>query len=294
MIKMKNNVNNKNLFSAKSRKYVLRCLKVGEDINALNEHGQNSLFKCDYPEAMLAMIDAGINIHQLDNNGKNALFYARNTEAMKILIDHGIDINHRSHSGQSVLMNIPVTTEAMELLLRSGLDIHSQDTEGRTLLFTPLFAYEYILLINAGCDINHRDHYGETAFDYLQSTQYTIALTYCIHLKNSSPVIFKHLTLVSAELMVELKKQGTNFSIDKQCRISTDESDTKKIIMGINNLTDLTHVTFYVAHPKLPIEKYASKSFIKFLINGDIIVDMDLLKDRNFYNEIIQYKKRKA
>lgn len=286
-----NKKSNDSLFNAKSKKDVIRLLKMGVDINTLNEHGQNALFHCRSPEAMRAMLDAGINIHHLDNRAENALFHSNDIKIIDILIRNGININHRNQSDQLAFPNFSVTPEVMTLLIESGLDIHSLDNNGRTLLFKPLLADIYILLIEAGCDINHRDHNGQTAFDFLQSSQYDLALIYSIHLKDHSPVIFKHLTYASVELMFELNTQGTDFSIGNPCSVSLDENETKELITVARKITDLSHVTFCLGHSELPIVKYASKSLIKFLIDCNITVDTDLLKDRNLYNEIIQYKK---
>lgn len=290
---MKNNIkkSNNDLFNAKSKNDITRLLKMGADINTLNEHGQNALFHCRSAKAMQAMIDAGINIHHLDNKAENALFHINDNSMIEFLIRKGININHRNQSGQLAFPKFSVTPEVMILLIESGLDIHSLDNNGRTLLFNPLFAYIYILLIEAGCDINHRDHNGQTAFDFLQSSQYDIALAYSIHLKDHSPVTFKHLTYASVELMYELNNQGIDFNIDNQCRISVDENEAKEIITVARVITDLSHVTFCLGNSDLPIIKYASKSLIKFLIDCNITVDTDLLKDRDLYDEIIHYKK---
>ncbi|MGC6096748.1 ankyrin repeat domain-containing protein [Citrobacter portucalensis] len=290
-MKNKNKKSNDSLFNAKSKKDVIRLLKMGVDINILNEHGQNALFHCHFPEAMQAMIDAGINIHHLDNRSENALFHINDIKTIDILIRNGININHRNQSGQLAFPNFSVTPEAMTLLIESGLDIHTLDNNGRTLLFNPLLADIYILLIEAGCDINHRDHNGQTAFDFLQSSQYDLALAYSIHLKDSSPVIFKHLTYISIELMLEMNHQGIDFIIDNQCRLSLDESEAKEIISIARNITDLSQVTFCLGLSEIPIIKYASKSLIKFLIECNITVDTDLLKGRDLYDDIIQYKK---
>ncbi|EBJ7122014.1 hypothetical protein DY703_07500 [Salmonella enterica] len=243
---------------------------------------------------MQAMIDAGINIHHLDNCAENALFHTHDKKSIETLIHNGININHRDQSGQLAFPNFSVIPEVMTLLIESSLDIYSLDNNGHTLLFTPLLADIYILLIEAGCDINHRDNNGQTAFDFLQSSQYDLALSYSIHLKDRSPVIFKHLTYASVELMFELKAQGIDFSIGNTCRVSTDEKETKEIITVAKKITDLSHVTFCLGHSELPIIKHASKSFIKFLIDCNITVNTDLLKDRDLYDEIIQYKKIKS
>ncbi|EAB1940367.1 hypothetical protein JXW80_000035 [Salmonella enterica] len=289
---MKNKIikSNDDLFNAKSKNDITRLLKMGTDINTLNEHEQNALFHCRTPEAMQAMIDAGINIHHLDNRTENALFHINDIKIIESLIRNGININHKNQSGQLAYPNFSVTPEVMTLLIESGLDIHSLDNNGRTLLFNPLFADIYILLIEAGCDINHRDHNGQTAFDFLQSSQYDIALAYSIHLKDHSPVTFKHLTYASVELMFELNNQGIDFNIDNQCRISIDENEAKEIIMVVREITDLSYVTFCLGNSGLPIIKHASKSFIKFLIDCNITVDTDLLKNQDIYDEIIQYK----
>lgn len=289
-MKNKNNKNNDSLFTAKSKKDVIRLLKMGVDINTLNEHGQNALFHCRTLKAAQAMVDAGINIHHLDNKAENALFHINDKNIIELLIRNGININHRNQSGQLAFPNFSVTPEVMTQLIGSGLDIHSLDNHGRTLLFNPLLADIYILLIEAGCDINHRDHNGQTAFDFLQSSQYDIALVCSVHLKDRSPVIFKHLTYSSVELMFELNQQGIDFGIGTQCRLSIDENEAKEIITIAMKITDLSHVTFCLGHAELPIVKYASKSFIKFLIDCNITVDTDLLKDRDIYDEIIQYK----
>lgn len=290
----KNNKTNGNLFNAKSKKDVIRLLKNGVNINSLNEHRQNGLFHCRTPEAVQAMIDAGINIHHLDNRAENALFHINDKKIIESLIRNGININHKNQSGQLAYPNFSVTPEVMTLLIESGLDIHSLDNNGRSLLFTPLLADIYILLIKAGCDINHRDHHGQTAFDFLQSSQYDIALACSVYLKDRSPVIFKHLTYASIELMYELNKQGIDFKIDNQCRVSLDENETKEIITVAREITDLSHVTFCLGHSEIPIIKYASQSFIKFLIDCNITVNTDLLKDRDFYNKIVQYKNIKS
>lgn len=199
-MKNKNKKSNDSLFNAKSKKDVIRLLKMGVDINTLNEHGQN------------------------------ALFHINDIKTIDILIRNGININHRNQSGQLAFPNFSVTPEVMTLLIESGLDIHSLDNNGRTLLFNPLLADIYVLLIEAGCDLNHRDHNDQTGFDFLQSSQYDLALAYSIHLKDRSPVTFKHLTYASVELMFELNEQGIDFNIDNQCRLSLDESETKEII----------------------------------------------------------------
>lgn len=69
----------------------------------------------------------------------------------------------------------------------------------------------YDTLIEAGCNINHKNNHGQTAFDYWQAGNYSIVGKYThwepekdnyirflirnIHLKNSSKIVFKDITL---------------------------------------------------------------------------------------------------
>lgn len=69
-MKNKNTENTDSLFSAKSKKDVIRSLNKCIGINALNEYGQNALFFCNSSEATQAMLDAGINTHHLDNRAE--------------------------------------------------------------------------------------------------------------------------------------------------------------------------------------------------------------------------------
>lgn len=89
--------------------------------------------------------------------------------------------------------------------------------------------------------------------------------------------------------MSELNKQGIDFSINNQCRVSLDENEIKEIITVVREITELSHVTFCFGYSELPVVKHASKSLIKFLIDCNITVDTDLLKNRELYDEIIQY-----
>ncbi|RAY45254.1 hypothetical protein DP200_25715, partial [Enterobacter hormaechei subsp. oharae] len=164
MISRENNKNN--LFRVKSKNGVLRCLKAGMDINMCNSKGQTALFTCNVPEAIQAMIDADIDIHHLDNDGNNALFYAQNVETVELLVSNGINVNHRNKSGTLAIQHIDVSPGLVKYLIKAGLDIHTKDSYGNSFLFIPFEGYVYDALIEAGCDINHKNLSGQTAFDY--------------------------------------------------------------------------------------------------------------------------------
>lgn len=98
---IKNKSINDCLFNAKSKKDVVRLLKMGADINALDEHGQN------------------------------ALFHIKDKRIIDSLIRNGVNINHRNRSGQLAFPNFSVTPDIMRLFNESELYIQSLDNNGR-------------------------------------------------------------------------------------------------------------------------------------------------------------------
>ncbi|EAY4528918.1 ankyrin repeat domain-containing protein, partial [Salmonella enterica] len=241
------NESNKNdLFHVKSKNGVLRCLKAGVDINTCNDKGQTALFTCNVPEAIQAMIDADIDIHHLDNDGNNALFYAQNVETVELLVSNGINVNHRNKSGTLSIQHIDVSPGLVKYLIKAGLDIHAKDSYGNSFLFIPFEGYVYDALIEAGCDINHKNISGQTAFDHWQSGNQGIVGKYThwesendnyirflirnIHLKDSSKIVFKNITFKSIELLSLLIKQKNEFEISDKCIIKPTNADAKKLI----------------------------------------------------------------
>ncbi|ELK9444353.1 ankyrin repeat domain-containing protein, partial [Escherichia coli] len=243
MISRENNKNN--LFRVKSKNGVLRCLKAGMDINMCNSKGQTALFTCNVPEAIQAMIDADIDIHHLDNDGNNALFYAQNVETVELLVSNGINVNHRNKSGTLAIQHIDVSPGLVKYLIKAGLDIHTKDSYGNSFLFIPFEGYVYDALIEAGCDINHKNISGQTAFDHWQSENNSIVGKYThweskndnymrflirnIHLTNSSKIVFKNITFKSIELLSLLIKQKNEFEISDKCIITPTNADAKKL-----------------------------------------------------------------
>ncbi|HIB8853426.1 TPA: ankyrin repeat domain-containing protein [Klebsiella pneumoniae] len=306
MISRENNKNN--LFRVKSKNGVLRCLKAGMDINMCNSKGQTALFTCNVPEAIQAMIDADIDIHHLDNDGNNALFYAQNVETVELLVSNGINVNHRNKSGTLAIQHIDVSPGLVKYLIKAGLDIHTKDSYGNSFLFIPFEGYVYDALIEAGCDINHKNLSGQTAFDYWQSENHSIAGKYThweskndsyirflirnIHLKDSSKIVFTNITFKSIELLSLLIKQKNEFEISIKCIITPTNADVKKLILQLKKLTDISHVWFYINSTYL-LTHYAGRLLIKWLICHDIKVDIESLKERYFYEEILQEKSQR-
>lgn len=301
-------INNNALFSVKSRNGVLRCLKSGVNINTCNNKGQTALFTCNVPEAIQAMIEAGININHLDNDGSNALFYAQNVETVELLVSNGINVNHLNESGTLAIQHIDVSPGLLKYLIKAGLDIHAKDSFGNSFLFIPFEGYVYDALIEAGCDINHKNIKGQTAFDHWQSNEYGIPGRYThwesrkdnyirflmrnIHFKDSSKIVFKHITFKSIELLSLLIHQKIEFEVSDKCIITASNDDIKKLILQLKKLTDISHVWFYT-NCNVLLTHYAGRLLIKWLIRNDIKVDIESLKERYLYEEILQYKLQK-
>ncbi|HFK1267572.1 TPA: ankyrin repeat domain-containing protein, partial [Escherichia coli] len=276
MISRENNKNN--LFRVKSKNGVLRCLKAGMDINMCNSKGQTALFTCNVPEAIQAMIDADIDIHHLDNDGNNALFYAQNVETVELLVSNGINVNHRNKSGTLAIQHIDVSPGLVKYLIKAGPDIHTKDSYGNSFLFIPFEGYVYDALIEAGCDINHKNISGQTAFDHWQSENNSIVGKYThweskndnyirflirnIHLKDSSKIVFTNITFKSIELLSLLIKQKNEFEISDKCIITPTNADAKKLILQLKKLTDISHVWFYISSTYL-LTHYAGRLLIK-------------------------------
>lgn len=303
-----NNEQYYNLFQVRSKNGVLRCLKAGVDINLLNSEGQTALFTCNDPDAMQAMIDSGINIHHLDNEGNNALFFARNIESVELLISNGININHRNKADALALQYIDVSPGLIRYMVKSGLNVHSRDKAGNSLLFVPFEGYVYDALVAEGCDINYRNNKGQTAFDHWQSTSHYINGKYThreltidnyirflirnIHLTDQSVIIFNQVTMKSVELMHVLTQKGLLFKLNEKCVISEISRNVKEIITNMKALTDLSHVTFYTEYD-LPLIRYAGKPIIKWLIRNNIAVDIESLKERDLYEDILVYSMKR-
>ncbi|EBP1745695.1 hypothetical protein OB74_11110 [Salmonella enterica] len=297
--------NKNNIFRVKSKNGVHRCLNAGVNINTCNNKGQTALFTCNVHEALQAMINAGIDVNHLDNDGNNALFYAQNVETVELLVSNGINVNHRNKSGTLAIQHINVSPGLIKYLIKAGLDIHAKDSFGNSFLFIPFEGYVYDTLIEAGCDINHKNIHGQTAFDYWQSGNYSIAGKYShwepeqdnyirflmrnIHLKDSSKIVFKDITFKSIELLSLLIQKKIEFEISNKCIVTASHDNAKRLITQLKKLTEISHVWFY-ANSYYLLTHYSGRLFIKWLIRNNIKVDMESLKERYFYEEILHYK----
>ncbi|MDD8624225.1 hypothetical protein LAW94_23085, partial [Escherichia coli] len=113
-----------------------------------------------------------------------------------------------------------------------------------------------------------------------------------IHLKDSSKIVFTNITFKSIELLSLLIKQKNEFEISDKCIITPTNADVKKLILQLKKLTDISHVWFYINSTYL-LTQYVGRLLIKWLICHDIKVDVESLKERYFYEEILQEKSQR-
>ncbi|MBS0895211.1 hypothetical protein JK211_14430 [Tatumella sp. JGM130] len=128
-IKLKDNNGNTCLFYPCSKNKVMRAIKAGVEINAVNDNGINALFNSDF-ETSKILIANFINVHKKDNLGRTALFYAGNDfDKAKILIDNGLSVNTVDHLGRTPLFYAE-NKKVLDLYLKNGAKKDILDNNG--------------------------------------------------------------------------------------------------------------------------------------------------------------------
>lgn len=168
------NVHNKDgdslLFIATSNNTEFKKLvKMGVDINHVNNAGENVLFKTiEKRSSGLTeyLFELGININQQDKNGQSALTHAlkaekQNKEQITSLIKNNADIHIIDVNGASLLSY--AKSPFIEMLVEKGVNVNTQDKDGRTIFMSTkalLDATLFEKILNAGADVSLTDNYG--------------------------------------------------------------------------------------------------------------------------------------
>jgi uncharacterized protein len=180
-------------------------LKLGADINALDNNGKNALFyltsRPDLVEYLVArginpklvddqknnplffVTDAGLaeyyiknellDINQINIFGENAMHDCKNAKVAEVLIQHKIEVNKLN-----LLKNAPLHTiidrrlvdrpSIVQQLIKAKANINCQGELLQTPLHCAVSNYQsetIELLINEGADLTITDKNNETAFD---------------------------------------------------------------------------------------------------------------------------------
>ena len=283
-----------NLFCSWTRENVHDCIKAGIDINSLNEDGRNALFFCNHVDAVKAMIEAGIEINLTDRYGNNALFCNTNPKILELLIHSGINIQHKNNKGQSCLHTKRNDIKCAEILFNSGVDIHSIDNKGQTILYNLYFEDIFDYWIKKGCNINHTDHNGKSAHDLSVDNgkwhykSNVGALIRHIDKIDSTPVLIRHITYNSLELIKFLKQNGVNFMLAEHCTVELYVKDMRSIFNEIKQHIEIKHTQFYNCRNE-HIGIYTGIERVKWFIRNGIRMDDDILRQRSDSDKIFSY-----
>lgn len=288
---MNNNAINA-LLSCKTPKDIQACINAGSDINTLDSFGRNILFYCKNPRMIDTLVKAGIDFNHADNYGHNVLFNQRNPHILKKLIDSGVDIHHKNGLGQTCLCSLADNISCCKTLINSGINVNNVDKCGRTILFYVKNHSIFDLMVQAGCDINHRDNQGHGIFEICYSLGDFKAkmLIRHISMKDSSPVIFNYLNSESLQIMDLLQKKNLNFTISDNCQVylSANENEMSSFFSELKKKTDISNTHFR----HIVLRGYDLRGdieTIKWFIRNDIKIDKKQLEQHIRHDEICKY-----
>ncbi len=174
-------------------------IKNGADINYTNAHGNalNHSAQFGLQRVVTVLVKAGIEVDALNSKNQTplvqasengfdatvkyllkytsthkdmALYYAVKNDHIKVvnmLIKAGADPNVITDDGETLiaLASKSGSTNSLKVLMQSG-DIHFVDKDGNTALNLASEFNQFhtsVMLLNAGADVNHQNHKGETS-----------------------------------------------------------------------------------------------------------------------------------
>lgn len=238
------------------------------------------------------LVKAGIDFNHVDNYGHNVLFNQRNPHILKKLIDSGVDIHHKNGLGQTCLCSLADNISCCKTLINAGINVNNVDKCGRTILFYVKNHSIFDLMVQAGCDINHRDNQGHGIFEICYSLGDFKAkmLIRHISMKDSSPVIFNYLNSESLQIMDLLQKKNLNFTISDNCQVylSANENEMSSFFSQLKKKTDISNTHFR----HIVLRGYDLRGdieTIKWFIRNDIKIDKKQLEQHIRHDEICKY-----
>lgn len=281
----------------KTKKDVQECITTGFDINSLIHSGRNALFHNSHTSAVKAMIEEGMSLDHTDHYGNNALFTNDSPEILSLLINSGINIHHTNNNGENCLFSHNFDRKNAETLIKAGVDIHHTDNNGQTLLYNTFNKVYFDYWVDKGCDLNHRDKYGNTVLDLsgCKGQIYdfiAMALTRHLDKIDTPPTLFKHLSIESLPLLALLHKKGIHFTVDQHCTFSLYVREMKEFFVELKSYADIGHVQFYNMDNK-HIGSYTGIETVKWFIRNGIRIDDEILIERADADKIFGYIARR-
>lgn len=153
-------------------------LESGYNPNALDEFGQNPLFRIVYNKTdtqidfLQLFISFGANVNFQKPDGSTPIFFATGS-ALKFLLENGAKVTIRNNHGSTPLHGVSQVEDA-ELLIAMGLDINEKDYSLSTLLHGSVYGSNSLVkfCVEHGADVNAKDINGRTPLMCLALTEY--------------------------------------------------------------------------------------------------------------------------
>ncbi|MEP8704739.1 ankyrin repeat domain-containing protein [Enterobacter roggenkampii] len=284
------------LFYTRDAESVRLLIKNGLPVNHTDHEGKNALFFATSESSARELIDSGIDINHTDNQRRNALFYAFNPDVARLLIQRGININHRDmYNNNAVNINY-INTDLLNIFFAAGLDPDIQDNYGNSLFFYSNTKTITDILINNGCNINHLNHNGETAFEYIQTMLFSNSqfderlsvFTHYLHLIKFRPLTFNRLTFGSLKLIKVLQQQNIEYRISERCVVRYPNKDLKKFITEAQKVIDISNITLCSWYD-IPLVSLKNKEIIKWFIRNSVKVNVNDIEEQDVRLEILSY-----
>ena len=160
---------------------LIQLLKAGAIINETNENNEinennNALMiaaEAGSFECLKILLEYGSSINEQNKYGETALIISalyRKPKCLQLLLEHNASIDVQDNEGMTALMQAAASgsAECVKILINSNAKLDLIDDNGNDALINSLCegVYNYcdcsLLLINAGCMINHENTHGNT------------------------------------------------------------------------------------------------------------------------------------
>ena len=160
---------------------LIQLLKAGTIINETNENNEinennNALMiaaEAGSFECLKILLEYGSSINEQNKYGETALIISalyRKPKCLQLLLEHNASIDVQDNEGMTALMQAAASgsAECVKILINSNAKLDLIDDNGNDALINSLCegVYNYcdcsLLLINAGCMINHENTHGNT------------------------------------------------------------------------------------------------------------------------------------
>jgi ankyrin repeat protein len=287
---------------------VRSLLRIGANVNEVNEYGENALFKepGNNPEIVLLLIDAGIKINKVNMGGQNALFRIKNPESVRLLLNKGINVEQFDNDRNTALFNAD-NTDILRLLLSTQLRkyVNHRNTHGETAIFNDKLDLDGVkMLIEAGANIYHQTVRKATllftvknpeVLRYLLSEDFSLK-SLINHLDDGEEnALFNRFSKKSPEILQILIDNGIDVhqkNISGESALFVNDVDSLRVLLNTSLKNDINDTTYSgsnaLFNAGLEIEA------LKLLIKSGININHIDHSGRNVLFEYVNYINTKS